>query len=259
MEYFVLNFQKFMLVFSRIMGLTLVAPFFSSGTISVRAKLGFIFIITIVIFPLIYSFIPKIPENMIEYGLVAILEGLIGVVIGFCLTISFAVYQLAGQFFTIQMGFGASEVFDPMSQISIPLMGQYLYLIAILVFLNLHGPLFIIKEIYSSFELINASTFIRDAVIAPTYGIIALFKNMFFIALRMAFPIVGTLLLVSVTMGLLAKAAPQMNLLMIGFPISITVGFIILILLLPGLLIFFNDFIDETFANVWFLMLELKK
>ena len=65
---------------------------------------------------------------------------------------------------TIQMGFGASEVFDPMSQISIPLMGQYLYLVAILVFISLHGPIFIIKEIYSSFELVNASTFIREAI-----------------------------------------------------------------------------------------------
>ena len=241
------------------MGLVFTAPFFSSGTISTRVKLAFIFLITIVIFPLIYSFIPEVPLNMIEYGLIAILEGLIGVIIGFCLTISFSAYQLAGQFFTIQMGFGASEVFDPMSQISIPLMGQYLYLVAILVFISLHGPVFIIREIYSSFELVNASTFIREAIIEPTYGIFALFKRMFFIALRMSLPIVGTLLLVSITMGLLAKAAPQMNLLMIGFPISITVGFIILILLLPGLIIFFTDYIEEVFKYIWFLMLDLKK
>lgn len=259
MEYFVLNFQKFMLVFSRIMGLILTAPFFSSGTISTRLKLAFIFFITIVIFPLVFSYIPDIPSNMVEYGLVAVMEGLIGVVIGFCLTISFSAYQLAGQFFTIQMGFGASEVFDPMSQISIPLMGQYLYLIAILIFISLHGPVFIIREIYSSFELVNASNFIREAIINPSYGIIAFFRNMFFVALRMSFPIIGTLLLVSITMGLLAKAAPQMNLLMIGFPISITVGFIILILLLPGLIIFFNDYIEQVFSNIWFLMLEFKK
>ncbi len=254
-----MNFQKFMLVFSRILGLILVVPFFSSTMINTRAKLGLVFFITIVIFPLVYKFIPEIPENMVEYSFIAIVEGMVGIIIGFCLTLSFSAYQLAGQFFTIQMGFGASEVFDPMSQISIPLMGQYLYLIAILVFLSMHGPVLIIREIYSSFELINVSNFIKNSIIEPTYGIIATFSDMFMVALRMSFPIMGTLLLVSVTMGLLAKAAPQMDLLMIGFPISITVGFIILILILPGLVIFFNDYVEDMFSKIWFLMLELRK
>jgi flagellar biosynthesis protein FliR len=259
MEYFVYNFQLFLLVFVRIMGLIYSAPFFSSTTINNGAKLGFIFFVTIVIFPLTYQYLPDIPGSMIEYSFIAILEGLIGVVLGFCLTISFAAYQLAGQFFTIQMGFGASEVFDPMSQISLPLMGQYLYLLAILVFLSLQGPVIIIRELYHSFELVSASSFIKASVVLPEYGMVALFVKMFFTALRMAFPIVGTLLLVSVTMGLLAKAAPQMNLLMIGFPISITVGFIILIVVLPGLIVFFSDYIDRIFSDLWFLMLELKR
>lgn len=259
MEYFVLNFQKFMLVFARILGLVLIAPFFSSTMINTRAKLGFVFFISIVIFPLVYKFIPDIPANMIEYSFIAIVEGMVGIIIGFCLTLSFSAYQLAGQFFTVQMGFGASEVFDPMSQISIPLMGQYLYLIAILVFLSLHGPILIIKEIFSSFELINVTNFIKNSIVEPSYGIIATFTDMFMIALKMSFPILGTLLLVSVTMGLLAKAAPQMNLLMIGFPISITVGFIIIILVLPGLIIFFSDYIEEMFSRIWFLMLEFRK
>ena len=108
-----------------------------------------------------------------------------------------------------------------------------------------------------SFELVSADTFIKGAIIESKYGIIALFVKMFGIALRIALPIVGTLLLVSITMGLLAKAAPQMNLLMIGFPISITVAFIILIAILPNFIVFFNDYIYEIFKDIWFLMMEL--
>jgi len=253
----VLNFQKFMLVFARIVGLILTVPFFGSATISVRAKLGFTFFLTALLFPLSYKYIPPVPEDIIAYTLVGIIEGLIGVAIGFCIQVSFAAYQLAGQFFTVQMGFGASEVFDPMSQISIPLMGQFLYLSAILVFINLHGPLLIIKELYHSFELVNADVFLQGAVIDSKYGLIALFSDMFLIAFRIALPIVGALLCVSVTMGLLAKAAPQMNLLLIGFPISITVGFLILIVILPGMILLFGDYIDEVFMNVWRLMREL--
>lgn len=247
-----------MLVFARIMGLILVVPFYSSGTIPVRAKLAFIFFLSAVIFPISYPYLQEVPKDIIAFALMAAMEGLVGVAIGFCITLSFSVYQLAGQFFTVQMGFGASEVFDPMSQISLPLMGQYLYLVAILVFISLQGPLIIIREIYLSFELINVTHFLKGVTVEPKYGIIALFSKMFFTALRIALPIIGTLLLVSITMGLLAKAAPQMNLLMIGFPISITVAFIILIILLPSLIVFFRDFIEEIFQDVWFLMVELK-
>jgi flagellar biosynthetic protein FliR len=78
---------------------------------------------------------------------------------------------------------------------------------------------------------------------------------MFVVALRLSMPILGTLFLVSIAMGLLAKAAPQMNLLMIGFPISITVSFIILLVLMPAMIIFFSDFMEDMFKDVWNLML----
>lgn len=257
MEFFVYNFQKFMLVFARIMGMIMVAPFFGSQTISNRAKLGFTFFLTLVVFPLAYEYLSEVPDDMILFALIAIMEGLIGVMLGFLLTICFAAFQLAGQLFTVQMGFGASEVFDPMSQISLPLMGQYLYLVALLVFIGLKGPLLIIKELYMSFELINVENFLRYNSTWPEQGVVSFFISMFTIAMRMALPIIGTLLLVSMTMGLLAKAAPQMNLLMIGFPISITVAFLILIFILPGIIVYIEQYIDRVFKDIWFLMLEV--
>ena len=259
LEFFAFNFQKFMLVFSRIMGLVFIVPFFSSETITDQAKLGVCFFITAVIFPLVYPHLPPIPTSMIEYVLLAIIEGLIGVIIGFCINISFAVYQLAGQYFTVQMGFGASEVFDPFSEVSLPLMGQYLYLLAILVFLSLNGPLMIINEIYLSFEMIKTASFIKDSVMLETFGLVASFIKMFVIAMKISLPIIGALLLTTVAMGLLSKAAPQMNLLMIGFPISIAVGFIILLFILPDLISYFGDYMDEMFKDVWNLMSELRQ
>jgi flagellar biosynthesis protein FliR len=257
LEYFILNFQKFMLVFVRIMGMFLVAPIFSSESISVRAKFGLMFFTTIVIFPLTSSFVPDIPNNVIEYGLIAAVEGLIGAMLGFCIDLAFNVYQLAGQFFTVQMGLGASEVFDPLSEISLPLMGQYLYLIAIMVFLNLRGPALMIQEIYLSFEMINAESFLNGSLLESKYGLITLFGKMFLVALKLSFPVVGALLIVSIAMGLLTKAAPQMNLLMIGFPVTIMITFVLLLFLLPSILNFFQNYVDEVFKDIWLLMRDL--
>lgn len=257
MEYFVLNFEKFMLVFSRIMGLMFTVTIFNSESFLTEARLGLTFFLTAIMFPLIYPFIPEVPNNFANYALLALGEGLIGLAIGFCIDICFSVYQLAGQFFTVQMGFGASEVFDPMAQVEIPIVGQYLYILAILVFLALKGPLLIINEIYCSFELVNFTNFMNGTFLESEFGMIALFSKMFVIALRISLPIIGTLLLVSISTGLLAKAAPQMNLLAIGFPVSIIVSFLLIIALLPALTEFVGIYVDEMFKDVWFLMLEI--
>lgn len=257
MEYFILNFEKFMLVFSRMMGLLFIATFFSSESMLNEARLGLCFVVTALIFPLVYIHIPAVPDDFVEYAFVAIGEGLIGVAIGFCIVIAFSVYQLAGQFFTVQMGFGASEVFDPMGQESLPLIGQYLYILAILVFLSLQGPLLIIKEIFHSYELISFTKFLNGEYVTSNFGIISIFAKMFVIGLRISMPIIGTLLLVSVTMGLLGKAAPQMNLLMVGFPISITVSFLLILVLLPNLVDFISGYIDDMFKDLWFLMVDI--
>jgi len=257
MDFFILHFEKFMLVFVRLAGLMFTATVFSSETMLNEARLGLTFVITALIYPLVYTYAPEIPDDFIAYALVAIGEGLIGIAIGFCFDICFSVYQLAGQFFTVQMGFGASEVFDPISQESIPIVGQYLYIIAILVFLALGGPLLIIKELFHSYELINFTKFLNGQYVNSPYGIIALFSKMFFVAVRISMPIIGTLLVVSVSMGLLSKAAPQMNLLMVGFPISITISFLLILILIPGLVEFISYYIDDMFKDIWFMLLEI--
>jgi len=216
------------------------------------------FFVTAVMFPVVFDNIPEVPQDIVQYGLIAIGEGLIGATIGICITISFSVYQLAGQYFTVQMGLGASEVFDPMSQISLPLMGQYLYLVAIMVFLAIKGPLIIIYELYYSYGLVTIESLTNGVIINSPYGIVGIFSSMFLVALRISLPIVASLLLVSISMGLLAKAAPQMNLLMIGFPISIGVSFAIIIFLLPLFVEFVDNYMNETFNSLYLLMKEMK-
>jgi flagellar biosynthetic protein FliR len=157
------------------------------------------------------------------------------------------------------MGFGASQVYDPMAQVEIPLMGQFLNIIAMFVFLIAGGfqKLFLVG-ILRSFQVMTASDLItsRESIIDLIIGsLTTLFQQ----ALIISFPILGTLLLISVTMGLLAKAAPQMNLLMLGFPIQIGVAFMMIMVTLPLLMEAFSRVIDASFLEILRLFADIER
>jgi flagellar biosynthetic protein FliR len=219
----------------RIVAIIQISPLLSSESIPQPAKIGLALFTTLIIFPWVKELGYVIPPNIVDYFLVVIGEALIGILIGFFLALIYVVFQVAGEFFAFQMGFGASSVFDPLAQVEVPLLGQYLNLVAMLVFVATGGMQKIfISGIYNSFKSVRVSDIVggRDFLMRFFVGSMGkLFEN----ALTIAFPILGTLFLISVVMGLLAKAAPQMNLLMMGFPVSIGVAFIFLFLLVPFL------------------------
>lgn len=235
-DFLVDKFQLFLLILMRLFGMFVVAPFFSSVMIPMRIKAILAVGITIIVFPIISEQIElNIPGDFIGFVLLITNQVAIGLIIGLFVAIVFGTFQLAGQFFSIQMGFGISEVFDPLSQIHVPLVGQFLALLGTMIFLYIGGHIVMIEAIVESFQhfpvvdLLQSSKKISDSMLLS-------FTTMFEVALKLALPIIGTLFVVTLSMGLLAKFAPQMNILMLGFPIYITIGFIMLVLLMPFIL-----------------------
>jgi flagellar biosynthetic protein FliR len=139
MEYFVTNFQAFLLVLIRINAMMMVAPFFSSGVIPLRLKAMLSFLITLVVFPVLSATTVKVPGTMGLYYLLVLQEVVIGIFIGFLVSIIFSAFQLSGQYYAAQIGFGINEVYDPLAQVSVPLLGQMKNFIGILVFLFITG------------------------------------------------------------------------------------------------------------------------
>jgi flagellar biosynthetic protein FliR len=227
-----------------------VAPLFSSSAIPQTAKIGISLFIAAVIFPNVVAAGYVIPSDPVHYFLIILGEVLIGIIIGFFLVVVYASFQVAGQFFSLQMGFGASEVFDPLAQIEIPLLGQFLNIVAMLVFVTMGGfQKFMLKGVGDSFAAIKAIDLVignEKLLSVFTGGLGRLFEA----ALMISFPILGTLFIISVSVGLLAKAAPQMNLLMIGFPIAIGVAFLVLFTTMPFLMETFGKIIDSSFESI---------
>jgi flagellar biosynthetic protein FliR len=243
---------------ARVTALVETAPLLSSDAVPQLVKAAVALFISVVVFPAVIAAGYQIPGDFVHYVLLLTGEVLIGIIIGFFLTLVYAVFQVAGQFFSLQMGFGASEVYDPLAQIEIPLVGQFLNLVAMLVLLIMNGfQKFMYVGVYQSFLAIKAVNIVggREKIFALfLVGLSRLFES----ALTISFPILGILFLVSVSMGLLAKAAPQMNLLMMGFPLTIGVAYIILLVTVPFLVDSFSGIIDTGFNELSRFILEMK-
>jgi flagellar biosynthetic protein FliR len=185
-----------------------------------------------------------------RFLLLLIGEGIIGIIIGFFLTIIFAAFSTAGQFFSLQMGFGASETFDPLAQVENPLMGQYLNLVSMLIFLTVGG----FRELFLGGFWRSVQSLSVSALVAGREPVISLLASglsrLFMDAIVISLPILGTLFLVSLTTGLISKAAPQINILSEGFPISITVAFLLIYTTLPFMTEAFARVIDSGFASL---------
>jgi len=247
MAYFVYHFQVFMLVLIRMNVMFSVAPFFSSDIIPFRVRAIVSFLVAIVIFPTISAKGYYISGNMGEYFLMVVREVAIGLYLGFLIGLIFSAFQLAAQFFSLQLGFGMSEVLDPLSQISIPVLGQLFNLIALLVFLYIGGHHFLIQAVYRSYELAPVMTFNIETMGKLFQFLASSFTEMFSVALRISLPILSILFLLTISMGVLAKAAPQMNILMLGLPINVTISYGLLIIVSPMIIKLIRVALERSF------------
>lgn len=181
-------------------------------------------------------------------------EVMIGVIMGFFVSMIFAAFSTAGQFFAFQMGFSAASAYDALSQVENPLMGQYLNLVAMLVFMqNRWFQRLFLTGLSKSLESLNVFSLV-DGREGFVRFLLKGLTNLFGDALIIALPLMGTLLLITVCTGLLSKAAPQMNLLSEGFPVMILLSFTILFFLIPVLCEFFTRSFNTGFDELLFLL-----
>jgi len=244
------NALLYFLLFARIIAVIEVAPLLSSSSVPQIAKVTLALMTALIVLPGVAESGYPIPENGLSFAFLVVGEAILGIIIGFFLVVIFTAFQVAGQFFSLQMGFGASEVYDPLAQIEIPLMGQYINLMAMFVFVSVGGfQKVFYTGILQSFRVARAYDFLtqRDYLLDFMGSSIG---GIFAQALVISLPILGILMIESITMGLLAKAAPQMNLLMMGFPVSIGLAFLGILLITPYLIEAFTVVIDDGFGAI---------
>ena len=258
------NAPAFLLATVRCFALLMTLPLFSMRNVPTVARLALALYMSYIVLPQVDYSVYGAAMNAdalftMQFLLLLAGEALLGIITGFFVSMIFSAFSTAGQFFAFQMGFSASEVYDALSQVENPLMGQYLNLIAMLIFMQTRWfqKLFL-GALVSSFKALNAFSIVRDMqggvlVQTMTRSLSALFAN----ALVIALPVMGTLMLITISVGILSKAAPQMNLLSEGFPVMILTAFFILTALMPSMIDAFTRGFEAGFARLEQLFLEL--
>ncbi|HZG57875.1 flagellar biosynthetic protein FliR [Paenibacillus sp.] len=252
-------YPNLLLIFCRMTGFFITAPVFST-----RNNVPPPFRIGISVFAALLVFFASGTERAIpidqEYAYYIIRESLIGVLLGFIAYLFFTVVQIAGSFIDMQMGFGIANVIDPMTGAQSPVFGSFKYMIAMLLFLTLDGHHYLLLGIMDSYQVIPLDNTFFAAVAAgpPVELLTRSVSTAFTLSFQMAAPIVATMFLVDVALGILAKTAPQFNVFVVGMPLKILVGLGVMLLLIPGFAFLFQNLFATMFENMNEMMRALR-
>lgn len=241
----------FLLLSARLTGLFAFFPFFSHMSIPTTAKASLVFFFTIFFFP--YATAPHVAFTITGLSLALISELLLGFIAGTFLLLVFGMLQMAGMQISFVMGFTMANVMDPQTQVSTPLVSQIFSMIALVVLLAFNGHHLIILFINESLHVMPLGEFYPSHNIW-TYLLKATI-NMFVFGFILSFPIVGMSLLADFVFGMLMKTMPQFNLLVVGFPIKIAVGFVVLIVTLTSIMMVFKKEFLEALHSLSILFL----
>jgi flagellar biosynthetic protein FliR len=239
----VTGFQLFLLIMLRHFGMFVVAPFFASLAIPVRVKATLALFSSLIVFPLVAGMGIRVENGFLPFMMQAGGELVLGIAIGFIVAVFFTAFQFAGQLFSFQMGLSISMAFDPESQMESPVLGQMFSLFAVMVFLSVNAHHHLISGIRESYRLLPVLEMNAHSGLLAR-GMTDAFTRMFGAAIHVGLPIIGTSLLLSVTLGILAKTSPQLNVLMLGFPVQIAVGFGIFTLAVPFMFRFVANWVQ---------------
>ena len=209
------------------------APLFDSKTIPVIFKAGLAIAISIVLVPVLNLNNIVFVEEIIPFGIGLAGEIILGIIIGLSVKLVFAGIQLAGKLTGLQMGFAIADILDPITSSQVSITGQFNFLVAMLIFLIINAHHWFLIALAESFQLIPPFNFNFTTAIIEQIMILA--GNLFVIAVKVGAPVIAALLITSVTMGLIARTVPQMQIFIVAMPLKIIVGLLFLGLSLPYL------------------------
>jgi flagellar biosynthetic protein FliR len=231
--------------FTRIMGLLAIAPLFGNNGIPARLKVALGMLLSAIVAPTVAA-LPAMDPVSIAGMLLLAQQFIIGIAMGFAMRIVFTAVELAGELCGMTMGLGFATFFDPQSSGRTSAISQFLSLLTLMVYLAANLHLVVLSTLVDSFTSMPISAM-------PMGG--DLFRQLvgwggriFSAGIQLALPVVAGLLIVNIALGILTRAAPQLNLFGVGFPITLSVGFLMLALAVPYLAVPLDRLFAEAFA-----------
>jgi flagellar biosynthetic protein FliR len=233
--------------FVRISALFMAAPVFGANMVSVRIRIMLAFTLSLLVAPMLPPAPGVDPVSLAGIAMV-VQQILIGVAMGFMVHMVFQALVIAGEAMANGMGLGFARMVDPANGVQVPVVSQFLIIMATMLFVTLNGHLMLIDLLVRSFEILP----IGQGGLSPAgFRMVAAWGSQMFIgALLVALPAVTAMLVVNLSMGVITRAAPQLNIFAVGFPLMILLGFIFIALTTPAMLNQFTSLMMDSFDAI---------
>ncbi len=231
--------------FLRIGMMLTVMPIFGGRLVPARVRVVLALAVTVVLVPVIPA-APAVDPLSPVGVLVTVQQLLIGLAMGFMLQLVFSALLIGGQTVAMSMGLGFAAMVDPQNGVQVPVIGQYFTVVATLLFLALDGHLVMIAVLADSFHALPVAPLGmgRDDL----WAVAAWAGRMFAGGVLIAMPVVTAMLLTNIAFGVITRAAPQLNIFGVGFPMTLTLGFVVMMFALPSLIPQFTQLFDDAVA-----------
>lgn len=233
---------SFMLPLFRIAAVLMTMPVIGTRLVPVRVRLYFALAFTLVLAPVL-PVMPEVDALNLRGSLLVAEQVLIGVALGFSLQLFFHAFVVAGQIISTQMGLGFASMVDPANGISVPVLGQFYLMLVTLLFLLMNGHLVVFEVIAESFVTLP----VGEGLLTDHYWLLAGKLGWVLGAgLLLSLPAITALLVVNIAFGVMTRAAPQLNIFSIGFPLTLVVGIFIVWIGMADLLSQFQPLLHEA-------------
>jgi len=240
------NVVTFLLLFIRISSFLSFLPFFNYVNIPMSAKAAFSIWLSILFFPIV----PKVTFeiNLLNLALAIFNEVTFAFFVGMALQLVFDILKYAAEQISFVMGFTMANVIDPNFGTQSTILSQFFIWIAILIFLTLGGDHLEINFMAKTFNELPFGAFFEYKNVYEYF--IVYMSKYFMLGIGLAFPILAISLMSDIIFGMIMKTMPQFNLLVVGFPIKITIAFIVLIVILSSMMVMFSNILNDVFLAV---------
>lgn len=244
------SYPAFFFIFIRTTSILLSAPFFGVKGIPSAVKIGLSLMIAVLLLPVVPPV--DIPLNFFAWVPAILSEVLIGAAIGFMARVVMAGVELAGQMVGFQMGFGIVNIIDPHTNNQVSIIATFQGILAMLLFFTVNAHHYFISAIAVSLKIVPPfGALISGGVIST---LISLSGGIFVTALKLGAPVMAALLFANVAMGVIARTVPQVNIFMMGFPVTIAVGLIVIGMSMPVLVVFIQKLMVGMERDIFTLL-----
>ncbi len=220
------QFQSLVLILMRVAPILFLMPVLNSRSIPNLVKVGLALMTGLILLPIVKVNPENLPNEPFEFATLMAAELMLGFILGLSIRIIFAAIQMAGELIAFQMGFSIASVVDPTSEISTPVISQFIYFMGILIFLSIDGHYWFFRAIHQSFLLLAPGEIHLRAGIYS--HLMNLMGELFVIAIKLAAPVLAVLTFTQIALGILSRAVPQVNVLMTSFSLTIALGLVFL-------------------------------